>query len=1104
MLTFHATESLSTGTEAMARSIADHFATSMGFLKPLMAIVPNATVRSLVEFELARRQGVVVNLRTLSFSRLLDELLSNPEEPEPTRSSRLRAGLLALLSEPPGQRPELAALHDYVAAGEGPDDQERRRAQLSWRLARIIETYEVTRPEELSRLVADESAVFCDADALEAELEVCQGALCRALVELGAWRPPLEELAAIPVERMPDRLVVFGFSSIPELWRRLLQRLSEKTEIELIMRRPEGVLEEGSPLRAWARPLRETLDALSTLPEVKVAKDTGKASEVGGVLQELVAAKAEGRNPERLAVLSCPSIQREAEIVVQDIWQRVKDSGETDKPLRFDEIAVLIAGSDVDSYRSHLEQACRQTNRLPVSVISRPATAERLVEAALLLLELPLGRMRRDEGLRVLLHPRVQAGLPEPDPEGWQERIGRLALFHGVDREDHDDTHISRDLYSWDQAARRVALGTFFGGGDRDDAALVEQGGEVYPALTVDPGEAASMARLTTALRALVEDVKALRRAELPLTRWSELLVKLLTTWLTAPDRYEGRILGRCIRAVQSIAELDREARPVSYRIAGELARERLSALSMPAGQRLAGGVMLDRLTPHFHAPVRLAYVVGLGEGLFPRPNEADILDLRHSRPKDGDAFRLDRDRQAFFDLLASVQEQLVLSYVGRDAYTNDLLAPSSLIRELAAFVQPSKPKALLEKLTTVHPLRRFDERYRDGELPQFMRAAAAEGRAAKLRARLADHGLRGGLDLLKLERAIDSHERSRLRDFLQVPEPLAPQDPEDHLVCRVTALRALLKSPLQAWGKHKLRLREDEEDLLRRADEPFEPGRLEETGFLTRSFSELATHDPDSPEFERRLRELAIGPELAAELPTGFYLEARLPKLLGSLRGWQRAVRKGLKVEPASLKRIAFRDGQDDRVGEERLPPLELAGAGKSRPLTVLGSTRFLTADDRVSLRLRAKTTPKVIPDHDFVDGFIDLLLLAASGRVDDGRFRVALAFTDGGLVPLEYRVPSREKAAEILGRLAEFLHARHHAELLPIELVVKLREALAKGQSVSWWAENWWPSKAESQYQSNQDRYGPITRREGLGSPPDTESLLSEIWGPFFEWRV
>ncbi len=247
-------------------------------------------------------------------------------------------------------------------------------------------------------------------------------------------------------------------------------------------------LSDPPALRLWGRPGREYIRLLNEVSQCDFAPlfsdPVSNESESPTVLERLQQSildrqpartqleNVEDKQPEpRISFLASPGIRREAEIVANEIWSLIRRNeklaaeGNADR-LRFHEIAVLLPDSAVDDYVAQIDSVFRKQHRIPLDLVSRSiAGASRVAEAVDLLLQLPSGRFSRAEMIRLLTHPALnnesESGI---DIERWRRWSEALGIFFGADDYDLKDTYIPPGLYNWDQAIKRLALGTMMTG----------------------------------------------------------------------------------------------------------------------------------------------------------------------------------------------------------------------------------------------------------------------------------------------------------------------------------------------------------------------------------------------------------------------------------------------------------------------------------------------------------------------------------------------------------------------------------------------------------------------------------------------------------------
>ncbi len=421
----------------------------------------------------------------------------------------------------------------------------------------------------------------------------------------------------------------------------------------------------------------------------------GESSTVLGRLQrEILRRSPESDAPfepdDSLAILACPGIRREAEVVANEIWKLIREDdihrGSPTDRLRFRDIAVLLADKpNQAAYQAHFRAIFEELHGIPFNMVDLPLAGEcQAIEAVLLLLALPLGEFTRPELLKVLTHPAVQARFPEADVNRWRDWCLGLEIVHGADRDDHEGTYIDRDSFHWEQGMRRLVLGAFMTGSRNGDDDQVFHFDDADYLPHDQPADGlADAARLLVLVRSLVADARFARSAQLSMTEWSDFFVRMVNAYLAADSDSEQRALSQCLQKIQALRDQDVAGRKVGYRIACESLREALEGLTGSRGHYLADGVVVSPLLEMRALPFRVVFLCGLGEGRFPAADGPDPLDLTLARRQVGDVSPRERDKYLFLETLACARDRLYLSYVARDSQTGDELEPSPVVHEL-------------------------------------------------------------------------------------------------------------------------------------------------------------------------------------------------------------------------------------------------------------------------------------------------------------------------------------------------------------------------------------------------------------------------------------
>lgn len=394
------------------------------------------------------------------------------------------------------------------------------------------------------------------------------------------------------------------------------------------------------------------------------------------------------------------------------------------RPLRPQDVVVMVP--DIRQYAPLVQAVFDRDDetRLPFAILDRPQRGEQpLLTALEWLLGLPEARCTSAELWDLLDVPALAARFAItadelPRLRRWFEAAGAR---WGLDA--HHRTHWQMPegmtQNTWRFALDRLLLGYAVG----DDSSRDQVFAGTLPQGDFSPLEAAALGPMSQVLAALAEWAERLR-APRPVVAWRDELQALLAAFLLPSDDNEAWLLEQLQQALLAWADEAREAAAADACIALAVVREgwlsRLDEASM--SQRfLSGAIHVATLMPMRAIPFRLVCILGLNDGDFPRqrlPVDFDLMSLK-GQQRAGDRSRREDDRYLFLEALLSAREQLLLSWVGRSARSNQPLPPSLLVAQLQDYLRDGwqgDPAAgtddLLAMLTTEHALQPFSERY--------------------------------------------------------------------------------------------------------------------------------------------------------------------------------------------------------------------------------------------------------------------------------------------------------------------------------------------------------------------------------------------------------
>jgi exodeoxyribonuclease V gamma subunit len=841
---------------------------------------------------------------------------------------------------------------------------------------------------------------------------------------------------------------------------------------------PFSLNESSDPLalRLWGRPGREYVRLLNELSQCDFAPlFSDSVSRESPTLVEALQQYILDREPQaadvdsgkgqpfdaRIGFLACPGIRRETEIVANEIWSVLRDNeklaaNRSVPRLRFHEIAVVIPDAAVDDYMTHIESVFRKQRRIPIDRVSRTTSgASRVSEAVELLFALPGGRFSRDELGRLLTHPALNdEDGTRVDVEMWQRWSEALGIFFGADDDDLKDTYIPRGLYHWDQAIKRLALGTMMTGQRGGDPEFFETAAPAssYLPFEVAQDEMQTAARFMRTARALIADAIAVRDARLTPRQWSLLLIEFVNAYIRPASAIDEQVRDSFLEAIEWVGETELNISPMSYQSAREMVAARIADLESRRGQYSGRGVAVGSFSSLRSIPFKVIFVLGLNEADFPEREHREPLDLRTLKRAAGDVTPAERDRYLFLETILATRERIFFSYISRDAKTGDRLQPSSVIRELQYMLRGFVDAETLAALTVEHPVSRYALKYfpefvdgtksdlaHENELSSFDPDARRGARMLALKERSKFDG-----DIL-LDRS-GSKLGAHLRKELQFAEFTASSDPEHHapgyeIALPIAAIRRYLECPLQGAARYSLGMLEDEDPPEEAEDEPIEQSRLDRTVMLRNVFR-CAGGKPELLD-EEYARELRIA-QARGHAAAGQFAQAAANADALALKHWS------MQASEAGVSDLG--QWKDTRIGRadefadagEILPPIVLNATVKrhdgktfTQRVNLHGTIRGASAKAGAAINcvLHKKVKPK-----DFLPSFLNAIVLTATGTKMPETFRaivIGTQSTDPKEWIREFRPLDRDSALGFLTTVVGDLLSTRNDYFLPIEAV-------------------------------------------------------------------
>ena len=642
------------------------------------------------------------------------------------------------------------------------DPQQERRYQLAGQLAGLFDQYQVYRPDWLeawkNRKTPDDIDVPDDLKWQEvfwrkliAPLEDGGQATSRAYLH-GQLLTRLEELAMdeTPLKELPQRLIIFGISSLPSQTLDAIRALSQKIQIlyfvqnpcqhywadildtqeaaqkalrfrlkrhdihqELIESPSEALHLEGNPLlAAWGKQGRDfvrlldrfdtpadyqswfqTIDIFDEVPE----EEANLIQRIQNAIlnrDPLPQSASERRecpaNEDSIIFHVAHTRQREVEALHDQLLKLFDRQNGSPSTLHPRDIIVMMP--DVDRYAPHIEAVFGQIpvddpRYIPFSIADRRQRGHHPIHLALeYLLNLPTARLAASEVLDLLDVAPIRSRFGLRDAD--IPLLKRWIMDSGI-RWGLDGQHRGPldPVLNFNQNTWRSGLERMALGYCMGD---VQTTNDIAPLADVGGIEADRLGPLWLFVEALAHYQQELSSPATP-DLWVTRLRGLLGAFFqpeTKEDRQSIELLEGSLRQWE-IYCLDASIKdPIHLAVVREAWLDSIDAPSLT--QRfLAGRVNFCTLMPMRSIPFRVVCLIGMNDAEFPRIQPRRVFDLM-SLPgsyRPGDRSRRDDDRYMFLEALLSAKEKLIISWVGRNVRDDSELPPSVLVSQLRDYI---------------------------------------------------------------------------------------------------------------------------------------------------------------------------------------------------------------------------------------------------------------------------------------------------------------------------------------------------------------------------------------------------------------------------------
>ncbi len=703
-----------------------------------------------LNMQLAERLGVSANIAFPFPNGFVDQVFAEIL-PEASLAKKLNKNvlhwqLMRVLPELLG-RPEFSVLRDYLA-----QDSDLKKYQLAGRLADLLDQYLIFRPE----MILDWEAGRGDSWQALLWQELTNRSDCLAGIANRAQLQGrcLEILArpGLPAGALVSRFAVFGLSTIPPYYLKIFTALAAHVDVHFFFLNPcreywgdivsektidrlsrgsevgeDLYLTQGNPLLASTG--LQGRELLSMLLECNVdgehdlfggSGSSGEATKMLAAVQSDILDLRDGSPlpgeeldgaDHSVMVHSCHSPMRELEVLHDQLLAMFEAHPELEPK------DIIVMTPDIESYSPLIgavfgSRKVVNGRALPFSIADRLIRKEgELFGTLLSVLALVGSRMEISRVLAVIERAPVRSrfGLSLNELERIEKWLGAVNIRWGIDDDDRQQRGLPETTENtWRFGLDRLLLGYAMVGDNQRDFA------GVLPYDDLEGGEVEALGRFLDFTEKLFEYVRKLA-SKRNLADWSDILLAIFKDLLAVSDEqeHEREFIQRTLSTLRDVQ--------VDAAFGDEVEFEVVMAELDKAGQTdslssgfMAGGITFCEMLPMRAVPFKIVCLLGMNDGVYPRPTTVPAFDLIAANPQLGDRSRRKDDRYLFLESILSARQCLYLSYVGQSVRDGSFLSPSVLVSELVEYLV-HRFSVAKERIVTTHPLQPFSPAYFSG-----------------------------------------------------------------------------------------------------------------------------------------------------------------------------------------------------------------------------------------------------------------------------------------------------------------------------------------------------------------------------------------------------
>lgn len=619
-----------------------------------------------------------------------------------------------------------------------------RRYQLAQKIAQLMDQLQVYRPDQLTQWEREKEPSNWKSLAWKSLNKSSRQPAFPEL--LGRFKESLKGLKERPKE-WPERIHIFGISSLPPSYLEVLKECSEWMPISIYLTQPSphywgdqlskkrllGNHEETDLGHGLLGNLgKQGQDFLNTLIDAEIFTTDHSEHFSINVCSSLLSdfqnqifnvnsppeTKIPSADNKSIQVHKCHNIRREIEVLKDQLHVRFEEN-----PLLTPD-QVIIMAPDIEVYVPTIKSVFGGLERgrdfIPYSIADQSnRSASSVAFAMFQLFELLDSRFTANEVVSFLSIPVVtkRFGYKQTDWELLLTWIEKTAIRWGIDAEQRKIvSNFGFDEYSWGQGIDRWLSGYCV---SSDENSILD---DTNPYKDMEGSATGLLTRFLDAWiflkRAYNEGSKIKNSGQ-----WLDFINETVSfLFLKLEDhKEETKVILDLVGELKEESSEMKSDEPMTLKVMAAILEDRLSQ-DFRAGSFFSGTVTFCSLKPMRNVPAKFIGLIGMNENAFPRRELKSEFTQFPDGARAGDRSIGSDDRYLFLESLLASREWIYISHLGTDSQTLDQQPASIVVEELLDSIDDyycfPDGKNAREALIVREPLQAFSPAYYLSENP--------------------------------------------------------------------------------------------------------------------------------------------------------------------------------------------------------------------------------------------------------------------------------------------------------------------------------------------------------------------------------------------------